>query len=282
MSFQAFMQNPLALTKELYAKKKEKNPAYSLRAFARDIGLSQSLLSMIFAGQRSLTAHQGMRLYAHYQLESGAQVDDRKNASSLRADEDFFPEISPTVEYEIILRQWYHMAILEMAPQKKYQENAKKISKALGITEVEADQALTRLFKIGLLIKTTSGIQKARKHIFFEANKPSDAIRTFHRAMLKRADSVMNLNDEISFEARDITSHILRTDWRKIEVARRRIRRFQKNLILYLTNEKEGTNAGEDVFQFGLQLFPLTKIETQTELKSKNQTEIESENRSKL
>jgi plasmid maintenance system antidote protein VapI len=45
------------LVSKEYQKRKNQNPRYSLRAFARDIGLNSGTLSSILKGRRKLPAH---------------------------------------------------------------------------------------------------------------------------------------------------------------------------------------------------------------------------------
>jgi cyanate lyase len=54
--------NAVDILKNIFQERINKNPKYSLRAFARDIGLSPSLLSMVMSGQRQLTAKQAAKI----------------------------------------------------------------------------------------------------------------------------------------------------------------------------------------------------------------------------
>ncbi len=49
------------LNQEL-AEKKSRNPRYSVRAFSRDLGISQSHLTRILNGQRKLSSEQACRI----------------------------------------------------------------------------------------------------------------------------------------------------------------------------------------------------------------------------
>ena len=46
-----------------FVQRQKKNPRYSLRAFARDLGFSHTLLSLIFSGRRKVST----KLYARLQ-----------------------------------------------------------------------------------------------------------------------------------------------------------------------------------------------------------------------
>src|SRR5690242_880031 len=55
-------EGPCAFLRALLLERRRKNPAYSTRAFARDLGMSQALLSLILNGRRPLTMKQVARI----------------------------------------------------------------------------------------------------------------------------------------------------------------------------------------------------------------------------
>jgi DNA-binding transcriptional regulator GbsR (MarR family) len=253
LDFNGFMKTPTNHLKELYSKRRERNPSYSLRAFARDAGVSQTLLSLMLSEKRSVTLKQGLRFYALYREEFSpkAEVFDVK-------------DLDLNLEYEIILRQWHHLPILEMAPLKRYEGSSRLIAEDLGISRIEAEQAMKRLLRVGLLKKTKTGFTKVHRHTFFEVKKPTDSVRSFHRAMLSRASEAMNLSTAEDYAARDITGHTLVTHPERIEAAKTKIRKFQRSLIKFLTQDTTrdeiSSHSEEVLFQLGIQLFPLTSL----------------------
>ena len=47
------------------SQRKQSNPAYSMRAFARDLQISSSQLSMILSGKRGLSVASAKKNHAH-------------------------------------------------------------------------------------------------------------------------------------------------------------------------------------------------------------------------
>lgn len=45
-----------------YQERRKKNPAYSYRAFSRDLGVSQCLLSRILSNKKKMTPEIGLRI----------------------------------------------------------------------------------------------------------------------------------------------------------------------------------------------------------------------------
>lgn len=73
------------LISESFLQKKDRNPQYSYRAFARDLGISQSLLVKVLDGSRNGTPELALRLGLHLEL---SDKDIVKLAVSTFADTD--------------------------------------------------------------------------------------------------------------------------------------------------------------------------------------------------
>lgn len=52
----------LEILQNSFTEKKQRNAAYSLRAFSRDVGISAPQLSRIFNGKRKLSAEQACKI----------------------------------------------------------------------------------------------------------------------------------------------------------------------------------------------------------------------------
>jgi plasmid maintenance system antidote protein VapI len=61
-------QKLIELIGNSFKDKKERNPQYSYRAFARDLGISQSLLVKVLDGSRTATPELALRLGLHLEL----------------------------------------------------------------------------------------------------------------------------------------------------------------------------------------------------------------------
>ncbi len=243
LDFDGFMKNPMEHVKFLYTRKRETNPRYTLRAYARDLGVSQTLLSFLLTGKRPVSIKQGLKLYEYYRKSTpGAPPIDVQ-------------VFDLDIDHEALLRQWYHLPVLELAPLELYRGDPHKLATALGITPIEVEQAIRRLIRVELLEKKKDGsYRKVHLHQFFEIKQPRASVRTFHRKLLEKASEAMEREDGASYAMRDITSHIIVSNPDQIEEARKRIRKFQKSLIRFLTQTK-----GETVFQLGIQLFPISQ-----------------------
>ena len=123
-----------------FVKRCRNNESYSLRAFARSLGVDQSLLSKILRGKRAITQKLALTICSTLGIESEKvkQVFNEEQGSELNYKmiaEDIFAMIS----------DWYHYAILELIKIKDFSSNVKWIANTLSITPSEVQIAIERL-----------------------------------------------------------------------------------------------------------------------------------------
>jgi uncharacterized protein (TIGR02147 family) len=143
-----------SLLRERLNSAKARNPRFSLRAFAKQLGIDHSTLSQILRSKRRLSprnleivgkrlgiSQETLRLYA----ENGrGKSDSGKVAEDVRTfhfDLDTFQFLSI----------WYHCAILELSHIEGFKTDSRWIAKTLGISVEDVNVALQRLLRLGLL-----------------------------------------------------------------------------------------------------------------------------------
>jgi len=132
---------------------KKRNPRFSLRAFARRLGVDHSTLSQILRGKRRLTGAQALRMgkrlglaaeaiqeYAR-DLETGPVPKTRGRARRLSFDAETFA----------LVAIWHHCAILELTRVDGFTTDSRWIAKTLGLSVAEVNVALQRLLRLRLL-----------------------------------------------------------------------------------------------------------------------------------
>jgi len=146
----------------------ERNPRFSIRAFAEQLGTNSGTLSAILTGKRKITDRTILQfgkilgvspaqLRRHLNTTAVPQSTSLKTNSAVQIEfnhlsEDLFASISA----------WYHDAILELTRLPNFTSDTKWIAKALGITLGEARDALERLIRLELIEQLPSGRWKAR------------------------------------------------------------------------------------------------------------------------
>lgn len=230
------------------------NKNYSLRAFARDIGIDHSTLSQILRGKRVITMKAYQRLSEKFDLtqtQNDAFIETIKK--NIRKDEAGFLEIQSTM-FQLI-SEWYHFAIFELVTVRSFEANATWISKALSITEAEASAALDRLIKVGLVRMTSTGnlVQEASMITTIGNHFTNDAFQRLQEGVLSLGLQSLK---KVPLEKRDQTSVTMAINSKRLPEAKRRIKTFRRKLCQYLQKDADR----DSVFQLGVSFYPLTQI----------------------
>jgi len=149
-----------------------------------------------------------------------------------------------------VICDWYHFAILELSRTTAGLQDAKSVSRRLGISVFEAEQALERLTRLGML-KSKNGTLVATDSYFANPEGvPSHGIKTFHRQILEKALKSLFLDP---VDEREFSNLIFAVDPADLPKLRDRIREFvgQVDREFSVSPKKSG------VYNLSIQLFPL-------------------------
>jgi uncharacterized protein (TIGR02147 family) len=153
---------------------------------------------------------------------------------------------------------WYTPAIRELAAREDFVADPKWIAKQLlpRITESEARQGLATLQKLGMLRVTKAGKLKPAEPLVSTGSGPlGHQVVAYHRAMLERASDALDL---IPRDEREVSSLTLCVSQEKLLELKQRVREFRKELL----QTAETDNRPERVVQLNFQLFPLSRMDT--------------------
>ena len=242
------------ILKTEYLKRKEKNPRYSLRSYARDLGVSHTLVSRVFSGTRNISVKQAMKIALALQLSSkGTQQFINQtlspNSHVLKKSDYHNPEI----ELEKVFGKWFHTAILESTKLKKFDGNPITIGKRLGISSIEARDAIDRLKVLGLLEGEGTNLKMANKMLRFRSQESLEAVRAFYSAMLLMANEELKRKSNVSFKSRYIGGGTAAVKLEKIPKAIERLKEMQDEFLKEFASED-----ADQIYQLGLQFFSLT------------------------
>ena len=259
----AFYQKRL---KEELANRCERNPRYSVRAFARALQIDAGALSRILAGKQvpsyklskqlmdALDMNQAeQRLF----LSSLADVQKARGLERLSpvfaAFDQAFPEQREfSIDVYRVIADWYHIAIMELTFVEGFQPTARWVAKQLGISAVEAQLALDRLLELGLLEKKgTKVIKSAKQLTTADKHLTTPALRKNQRQLLEKAIDSLE-NDPI--DSRNVSSMTMAIDPSKLPAAKEMIREFNRKLCAFLEDGKK-----KRVYNLGIALYPLQK-----------------------
>jgi uncharacterized protein (TIGR02147 family) len=254
--------------KDIYLERKRKNPRYSLSALARDLGLSVSFVSRLVHGQRPLTPALAAQLGPILKLspkttqsliESTVQSRSKtkklaqKLAKAQEQDQASQPKFLEVEQFRVV-SEWYHLAILSLARLKDFESNPKWIAKRLGISLVQAKDAIERLQQLGLLVNSSGRLIPAQNGVFFQTKTSTRAIREYQFAMIEKARQELQKTDQTSFEQRYIAGSAIALPSSQLETFKKRLKEFQVEFARLAENE-----PADSVYHLNLQFFPLTQ-----------------------
>ncbi len=256
----------------------ERNPKYSLRAFARQLGIESSALSQILSGRRSLSEKLASELFDQLDLSPSEQeefLDSLAEAKVAQGFKRIAPETkkrlarlrsevrSPksrelSMELFRVIADWYHYAILELTNIPSFENRPEWIATRLGISVPEAIGAIERLKELELLQEVDGRLKKTNTYV-------DTSNRNITGPALKRRQRQITEKSLHSLETDSITirNHSARTvaiDPSKIFEAKERIEKFMIELTDFL-----GSTNPKNVYELSVQLFPLETKGVQNE-----------------
>lgn len=244
-------------------KRQRKNPAYSLRAFARDIGVSASRLSEVLNSKVGLSDSRATIVADRLQLKGRekayfidlvmaehARSKIAKKSASERirtyhmdakkiSDEDFH-----------LISDWQNLAVLELIDLPSTPHSYSAVASRLGISVGEAEATIARLLQVGLIKEDNGRWQTTDADSTTTSDVPSSAIQNYHRQMLGRASRSLNADP---VESRDVSSVVFGLDSNQLTYAKERIREFRR----MLSQELAAMPSKDKVYSLSIQLFEL-------------------------
>lgn len=238
---------------KLIQERIEKNPQFSLRAFAKKVDASPAVISRILSGKRKLTKKMASKIAEALCLPPSEkeEIDNLFNS-----DQDFLNQDQAGKELSLecfnAMKDWYHYGVTQMINLHSFKEDYKLIGKMLSISEIEAKLAVNRLINLGILDRDENGkLYRTASHFTTTTDIASSGLRHFQKQILEKAIASLE-NDPL--EERDITSITVAIDESKIKEAKQEIKKFRLKMAEFLS-EGESTR----VYNLGIHLIPISK-----------------------
>ncbi|MGE0615628.1 MAG: TIGR02147 family protein, partial [Bacteriovoracia bacterium] len=194
--------------KTVLAERIMENPAYSLRAFARWLGVAPSLLSDVANGNKNFSQSTAARVARKLGLNPSeteyfcllVQQEKAKNPEARAVVASRLSTLNPHRETQDLsvdtfraIADWYHIPILAMTELPDFDFQARDVAKRLGISNAEADAAISRLIRLELIERDAGGkYRRVHFNPIFKTQAAHQGLRHFHRQMLERAISSLD------------------------------------------------------------------------------------------
>lgn len=246
-----------------------KNPHYSMRAFARDLGVPSANLSNAMNGKRGFSAETLEKMAKKLSLNLEEKkffkwLCEKDFSRSKKVKEDAEVKVHETLMYEshmtsekaALVSDWYHLAILALSETKDFQSKPDWIAERLGLHVTVVEQALARLVEANAL--KIQGKKFVSTGNFFVDPKgiPSRSVREFHSQILKKAEDALEMQN---LETREFASVLMCLDKSKMSAAKEKMRQFREEFVREFSATHETSAKEQEVYTVALQLFQMTK-----------------------
>jgi plasmid maintenance system antidote protein VapI/predicted transcriptional regulator len=243
------------LLQEELVSRCRKNGNYSLRSFAKSLGIEPSALSQIINNKRPVTAKMKLRLGTALGLSMDEidRVPLNENESPQKAFKKYQQQ---ELDSFALISDWYHYAIMELISVEGFKSEAAWVAQRLGITKSEANIAVERLIRLGLIKVAKNGRWldgvEAGALTHFKPGITSDAAKKFQSQLLELS---RNAVQEVDVTLRNHTSAAFTFNPSDMAKAIQRISEFRRAFA----DEFQPKKNGQEVYQLQISFFPLTK-----------------------
>lgn len=248
-------------------RRQERNPGYSLRAFARDLKVPVSRLSVVINKKGRLSSASALSITQRLQLSHSEKaqflalvgVEHPRSESIRKASQQALKKLAGDKKFKSvhadvfkIILDWYHFAILELAEMHDFKSDEKWIAQRLDISTSQAQAAVKRLIRHKLLTAQDKQWVRSKSSLSIESEIPSREMLHYHRQVLARADQSLQT---CAREERDFSAVTFAFREDQMPQARQMLKDFRRSLM-----EKFEVSENKDrVYCLSLQFFPLDK-----------------------
>jgi uncharacterized protein (TIGR02147 family) len=267
--------DPIEFINRQFSLKKELNPRFSLRSYAKILGYENpSLLSSVLKGERKLGPDLADKIAKQLNLTTSEQkyfqllilLKYAKNQTERMMYTDMLDNSGPELthaEFSVsidsfrFIDDWYHTAILEMIELKDFRYDLGIIARRLGrgLNRELVEAAVQRLIRLGLAeeSKTKRYLKRKEGSFIIDKNIPSDAIKKHHDQFVQFARQAIYDQPMEERDIRGTTITIKKKDYKK---AQEILKQAHADLV-----ELSCKGDGDDLYHVCTQFFKLTSAQ---------------------
>jgi uncharacterized protein (TIGR02147 family) len=263
--------------REELVERMKKNPSYSMRAFARNLGIAPSMLGAVLTGQRKLSEEKVIQISQTLELDEKETTYLRllcrfeaTKSQNLKA--DLLKELNRIhskthathldIEHFRMISEWYHLPLLESFRVYGPQFNEIQAAKAFGISVHEVRDAIERFLKLELIESAPQGgYEKTDNRLMSTSQVPNEALRNFHKQMLAKALVAI---DQQTPEEKYLGTETFVLDGEGLKKAKELSNRYLDDLVK-LATESVAINTTDDrsdqeIYHAYLEVFKVSTI----------------------
>ncbi|WPU66628.1 DUF4423 domain-containing protein [Peredibacter starrii] len=235
-------------------QKQALNPKYSLRAYAKELNIHPSVLSLAIKGERALTERDTQAVLSKLNLAQNEEVKFRKSFKDVQPPGNKKVFLLESDFHQPIITDWEYFACLELFDIADFTVDAENVSKKLNLSIERSQQILNILLEKELIRRDENLVyQKVHHSLATTDNVPSNIIRESHHRGLEMAREKL---ETTPMELRDYSAVTLAIDPAKLDAAKAMISAFRQKMIKFMS-----TGNKKEVYRFSFQVFPLSNLE---------------------
>ncbi len=239
---------------EEFKKRKDANPNFSLRSYARWLGMSPAQVSQMMTGKRTVTLASLRKIVE----KAGLSPMEQENLFREILAEGSRAPLPASLPRKLLaedqfrlMADWYHLAILALCDTHCPKADPRWIARKLEIPVQAASEALQRLERMGIL-QLKPRLKQLCEPFEAVSELPSEAIRKYHKQNLQLA---LEKADTIAPAFRQYQSVSLAISRDKLGAFKKLIDRFLDQAAAL--GKKEN---GDDIYHLNVQLFPVSRL----------------------
>lgn len=256
----------LQILQREFEKKKEKNPRYSLRIFARHLEIDHSTLSQIFSRKRGISEKlarkivENMSLTHHEKQKFLTSVETcfarakKKKAAAAEKLSQISKYSNPVVVHNDPLNtinHWRHIAVYELVSTKR----ATTLHQLVDILKLSPDQAsiiITELCDLKILEKNGESLSATASSVQTLNDIPSGAIVKYHASIAEKAAKSVTSHDVLEREFQNL---VISFSKENMNGAKQMIRDFMSEFSTKYYNENQST----EIYSLAVNFFSLER-----------------------
>jgi uncharacterized protein (TIGR02147 family) len=269
-----------ALVRTRYGELRAKNSSYSVRAFAKKMGLNSGAVSGIINGKRNVSESLARRICDRLMIDPQERMEllklfpEKRAYQKPGADSNLTQNAHPSTYLQLsaaqfrVISEWEHFAILALMRTTDFNSDPHWIAKRLRISPTRAEQSIGRLISIGIIERSdrldTSDEKSGEKTRAQTLTRSDKKFRTtddisdigVRRSHLENLELQRQSLERDAIKNRDFTHDTLAIDPKNLSMAKELIRKFQDEFAKLV----ESGNRTE-VYRLSMQFFPLSNLE---------------------
>lgn len=245
-------------------KRVRANKRYSARAFARDIGVSPSLLSEVLRLKKGFSFKKANQIASKLKLQrakhnafllSIAANFSRRETARAKFKTELLEvlqnkNIKIYDEYELSnLGKWYYNVLLELCELSSCENTIEWFAKKTGLTLFETNRAIAQLIKLNQLKLENQKYSPVYDSSETSFEIPSEIIKSLHKQNLEMAQKALVEQDIASREFLFMTFAFNRGE---LAEAKRDVRKFQEDFAKKYYSKNKTPNA---IYNLSIQFF---------------------------